>query len=188
MLLVNGSPRRGGLVAQWLDTVGREAAHHGFAVETIAVADLDVCPCTGCMACRSRKACVLPADGAQRLLAALEAADALVVGAPCYWGNMPGQLKLLFDRMVYGLIDEGPHGMPRPLMKGKRAALIVTCSTPWPWNRLLRQSGGTARALRDILKWAGIRTVAVVQQGGTRGRRSLPARATARCRRIVSRL
>ena len=107
------------------------------------------------MKCRSSRQCVLPADDAQRVLSLVAESDVLIVGAPCYWGNMPGTLKVLFDRMVYGLMGESTRGLPRPLHKGKRAILLTTCTTPWPFNVWFRQSRGTVRALHEILKWSG---------------------------------
>ena len=53
----------------------------------------------------------------------IQEADALVIGSPCYWGNMNGYLKVLFDRTVYGLIGEGKYGIPAPKHQGKPAAL-----------------------------------------------------------------
>ena len=131
---------------------------------------------------------VLPADDAQRTLAILKEADALVVGTPCYWGNVPGQLKVLLDRMVYGMMGESRRAVPVPLMQGKRAAVVATCSTPWPFNRWFRQSSGAVRALREVFRWSGIRLVATVERGGRQPARPLSSREEARCRRVVRKL
>lgn len=77
-----------------------EARRLGAEVETIDVRQLRVAPCTGCMRCRSTHSCVLPPDDSLMVLEALRRADAVVVAAPTYWGNMPGTLKLLFDRLT----------------------------------------------------------------------------------------
>ena len=121
------------------------------------------------------------------MLSLIGAADVLVVGSPCYWGNMPGTLKVLFDRIVYGLMGESPHGMPLPLHKGKRAILVTACTTPWPFNIWFRQSRGTVRALREILKWSGFRIVRSIERGGTKTH-PLTERDLERCRRAVRRL
>ena len=94
ILILNGSPRSNGLISRILDTMANEARQHHAEVEVVPVCRLDIHPCTGCMSCRSRHNCVLPE------------ADALVIGSPCYWGNMSGQLKILFDRLVYGLMGD----------------------------------------------------------------------------------
>ena len=160
MLLLNASPRPAGRVARWLAAIESAARADGFCTETLRVADLSVQPCRGCMACRQSGRCVLPADDAQRTLAILKEADALVVGTPCYWGNVPG----------------------------KRAAVVATCSTPWPFNRWFRQSSGAVRALREVFRWSGIRLVATVERGGRQPARPLSSREEARCRRVVRKL
>ena len=45
---------------------------------------------------------------AQRTLQKIQWADVLIVGSPCYWGNMNGHLKVVFDRIVYGMMGESP--------------------------------------------------------------------------------
>lgn len=188
LLILNASPRRSGNIALMAGTLKQEAEHLGAEVEEIWVQGLTVRPCTGCMACRSRHACVLPEDDAQRVLEKIKAADALVVAAPCYWGNMPGTLKLLFDRLVYGLMDENSLGLPLPLHKGKRCVLMSTSTTPWPFNILLHQSHGAIRAMKEVCKYSGFKIVATIEKGGTKGKKGLPERILRRCRKAAGRL
>lgn len=188
LLILNASPRRSGNIALMAATLKQEAERLGAEVEEIWVQGLTVRPCMGCMACRSKHACVLPEDDAQRVLEKIKAADALVVAAPCYWGNMPGTLKLLFDRMVYGLMDENAAGLPLPLHKGKRCVLISTSTTPWPFNILLHQSHGAIRAMKEVCKYSGFKIVATIEKGGTKGQKALPERILRRCRKAAGRL
>ena len=188
ILFINGSPRAGGNVSQLLNAMETEARRLGADTHCIRISDLSVRPCTGCMKCRTVRVCALPDDDAQRTLALIAEADALVVGAPCYWGNMPGQLKVLFDRMVYGLTGDSPHGIPRPLHKGKKAILVSTCTTPWPFNVWFRQSRGAIRALREVLKWSGFHIVSVIERPDTRRRPGLNGKELERCRKAVQRL
>lgn len=190
ILIINGSPRRQGLVAQMLDVMRDEAASHvGVHVSVVRAIDLQVRPCTGCMECRRTGRChaCSPADDSLKVLDLMRRADAVVCGAPCYWGNMPGHLKVLFDRMVYGMMADGGT-FPVPLMTGKRCILLSTCTTPWPWNILFRQSRGTIRALREIFHYAGFRITGVIEKGGTKAHPQLTDREAQRCRRAVRRL
>ena len=150
-----------------------EAKRLGADTGYIHVTSLQVHPCTGCMKCRTSLACVLPVDDAQRVLALLEECDALVVGAPCYWGNMPGQLKVLFDRMVYGMIGE---------------SRLSACTTPWPFNVWFNQSHGTVRALREILKWSGFRILSVIEKSGTKRYPDLTDRDERKCGKAIRKL
>lgn len=188
LLILNASPRRSGNIALMATTLKQEAECLGAEVEEIWVQGLTVRPCMGCMACRSKHACVLPEDDAQRVLEKIKAADALVVAAPCYWGNIPGTLKLLFDRLVYGLMDENSFGLPLPLHKGKRCVLLSTSTTPWPFNILLHQSHGAIRAMKEVCKYSGFKIVATIEKGGTKGQKALPERILRRCRNAAGRL
>ena len=188
LLMINGSPRRGGHVDAMLAAMGQEATRRGWQVVELRASELSMAPCRGCMECRSRGECVLPADGAMRAADLLRRADALIVGAPCYWANIPGQLKVLFDRMVYAFMADGKGLLPQPLHRGKRATVVTACTTPWPFNRLLWQSRGTVRALRSILRAGGFRIVGTVQKGGTKAHPGLADGDLRRCRRLVGRL
>lgn len=119
------------------------------------------------MACRSKLSCPIPDDMAH-IAEAIRRADRIVIGAPCYWANMPGLLKSMFDRLVYLFIADGKRGLPVALLKGKRAIVITTCTTPMPFARLFGQSSGTVKAIYRILFMGGIRTLSAVPVGGTR--------------------
>jgi putative NADPH-quinone reductase len=187
-LVLNASPRKSGLVAAMTARIADGLAAQGWQIETVYVNDCRVAPCRGCMVCRNSGDCVLPADDAQRVLESMRRADVLIVGAPCYWGNMPGTLKLLFDRMVYGLMTIGAHGLPKGLMSPRRCVLVTTSTTPWPWNRLLHQTSGTVRALREVLTTGGYRVVGTIQRGDTRSHTALNATDMRRCDRLAQRL
>ena len=135
-VVLNGSPRRGGVVSQMLAHVC-EALPEGCDIEWFGVGELNVRPCTGCMKCRSTGRCALPQDDAHRVAEAIRGADLLIVGSPCYWGNMSGQLKLLFDRVVYAMMGERPNGRccSRPAIRSGLSAFgavsRAACSVRW---------------------------------------------------------
>ena len=148
--------------------------------EMMLVSTLVVKPCLGCMACRTKGECVLPEDDAQRFLKKLQEADVIIMGAPCYWGNIPGQMKLLFDRLVYGMMRDTDR-FPEPLMRGKKCILLSTCTTPWPWNVWFNQSRGAIHAMREICHYAGFKIVATIERGGTAKHSSLSEKDRKRC-------
>lgn len=187
ILIVNGSPRPHGNISRMLRVMEEEARDNGHEVDYVTVHELDIVPCKGCMACRSSLRCVYPEDGAQRTLRLIGKCDAMVVGAPCYWGNIPGQMKVLFDRIVYGMIGESVSGIPRPLHKGKRLILVSASTTPFPFNILFHQSQGAIRALREIFRWSGFKTVGVVQTGGTK-KHPVSEKKLRACRKAIHRL
>ena len=188
ILILNASPRRHGNISQMVEVMADECRQAGEEVQTVAVQQLDIRPCLGCMKCRAAHKCVLPEDDAQRVLKLIQQADALVIAAPCYWGNIPGTLKLLLDRIVYGMMDESEKGWPLPLHKGKRCVLVSTSTTPWPFNRIMHQSSGAIRAMKEVCRYSGLKTVATVEKGGTRHDTTLSEKEERRCRKAVRKL
>lgn len=172
ILIINGSPRKQGHISKMLQWMEAEAKANGDDVSVIRVADLSIRPCIGCMSCREKLKCCLPEDDAQRVLKQIEEANALIIGAPCYWGNLPGQLKVMFDRMVYGMMGETSRGIPIGLHKGKKAVIVSTCTTPYPFNIFFNQTRGVVKALKEILKWSGFKVVSAIEKGG--GQNNIP--------------
>ena len=187
ILIINGSPRKKGLISQMLGIMQTEAEKRGNTVEMVYTNDLTVKPCTGCMACRTKGKCVLAEDDSQRVLKMMQQADAIIMGAPCYWGNIPGQMKLMFDRQVYGMMRDTAR-FPEPLMKGKKCILVSTCTTPWPWNILFKQSRGAIRAMREIARYAGFKIVKTIERGGTAMHPELTEKDKQKCRKAIERL
>ena len=184
VVVLNASPRKNGLVSQMLNII-IEHLPKECEVSFVTTNSLSLRPCIGCMKCRTTLNCCLPEDDAQRILKEIKEADALVVGSPCYWGNMNGYLKVLFDRIVYGMMGESPSGIPIPLHKGKQAIIVTTCTTPFPFNILFKQSRGTVKALREILKWSGFKIVGTLEKGGTRKHPELTESEKKKCIRLA---
>ena len=184
ILILNASPRKNGTISQAVERFadGANYSHLGdfsddTQVEIVNVNDLKFSPCRGCMQCRKCGHCCLPEDDAHRVAEKIAACDVLVVAAPVYWGNMPGTLKTLFDRMVYALMSESRLGIPKPLHKGKYAYIITSCTTPFPFNFFCRQTSGMVVALKEILGTAGFKIKGKVVIPGTKAKKGLPAYA-----------
>lgn len=187
VVVLNGSPRRKGLVSQMLGHIVA-GLPEGCDVEEVFVHDLTIRPCTGCMRCRSLDRCVLPADDGHRVAELLRGCDALIVGSPCYWGNMTGGLKVVFDRTVYVMMGERANGMPIPLHKGKRAVLAATCNTVWPFSVWFNQSSGVFRSLGEILKWSGYKIAGTVAKSGCRKQGVLSRREIEKCKKLARKI
>ena len=184
ILILNASPRRHGTISLAVERFADGASRscmgdfsEDVRVEVVNVNDLKFAPCRGCMQCRKCGRCCLPQDDAHRMAEKIEACDVLVVAAPVYWGNMPGTLKMLFDRMVYAMMGESEMGIPKPLHKGKDAYIITSCTTPFPFNIFCGQTSGLYRALKEILGTAGFKIRGKVVIPGTKAQKGLPAHA-----------
>jgi len=159
ILIIHASPRKKGVTSSLLSEIeGAVADTH--KIETIRIHDLNMKPCIGCMKCRPDKICILPEDDAHMLAEKVKWSDFIIIGCPVYWGNMPSTLKLFFDRNV-PLFEyaeaKAIRYFPKPRLRGKRAALVVSSVGPFPFNLLRSQSRGTIGSLKTILKAGGVR-------------------------------
>ena len=112
VLVLNGSPRKGGTIFSLLEDITKGVKEEDNNVEWLNIYDLQMKPCIGCMKCRPDSECILPDDDAHTVGKKIKEVEALVVGSPTYWGNMSSQLKVLFERNVPVLMEEKPGGMP----------------------------------------------------------------------------
>ena len=172
ILVLNGSPRRNGNVVKTLksETEKIQKKYENCQIIWEDISDLNFDFCKGCMTCRSKKNCILPADDAHKLAEEIKTCDILLTGTPVYWGNINGQLKALFDRLVYVLMKESKRGIPFPLHKGKKAVIVTSCTTPFPFNYLCRQSTGAVRAVKEILKSSGFKIIKTKNISNTKKR------------------
>jgi hypothetical protein len=87
---------------------------------------MDFQGCQGCMGCKTKsEACILEDDLAAAL-AAVKAAEVLVLASPVYFGDLSGQLKCFFDRM-YSYIDAA---FSSRLPAGKTAVMVLVQAQP----------------------------------------------------------
>ncbi len=121
VLVVTGSPRKGGNSSLLAEAFMQGATAAGHEVMTFdAVAD-PVQPCRACDACWSKgKACVFP-DGFDRLSPLLEQADAIVLCGPVYWYSHAAQLKAAIDKLH-------AYAMPQAPRKLKGALCLLMCA------------------------------------------------------------
>ena len=97
IVILQGSPNRDGSTAMMADEFARGARKAGHTVERVDVADADIAPCTGCVACGYEGPCV-QRDGMEALRPKLLAADMVVFATPLYYYGMSAQLKTVIDR------------------------------------------------------------------------------------------
>jgi len=159
VLIIHASPRKKGVTSTLLSEI-EASISSVHKIESVRIYNLEMKPCIGCMKCRPDLTCILPRDDAHVLAEKVRWSDFIIIGCPVYWGNMPGSFKLFFDRNV-PLFEyaeaKAIRYVPKPQLRGKRAALVVSCVAPFPYNLLRSQSRGTIGALRTILKAAGVR-------------------------------
>ncbi len=98
VIVVTSSPRKGGNSETLADMFAQGAKSAGHEVEQVAVRDVKLQFCTGCMYCHSHDKCVLN-DGMNALYSKFQNADVLAFATPVYYYAVSGQLKTFLDRL-----------------------------------------------------------------------------------------
>ena len=99
VLILSGSPRKGGNSDILCDEFMRGAKESGNEVEKIRVAEKEIGYCRGCYACQKTGICAVKDDMAKILQKMIDA-DVLVLSSPVYFYSIDAQLKALIDRTV----------------------------------------------------------------------------------------
>lgn len=99
VLILSGSPRRGGNSDLLCDEFLRGATEAGNEVRKIFVREQHIGYCNACYACRETGECVLR-DGMAVVLDAMHWADVIVLASPVYFYSVDAQMKAVIDRTV----------------------------------------------------------------------------------------
>lgn len=100
ILILSGSPRRGGNSDILCDEFMRGAEESGCQVEKIRVATKNIHPCIACYSCRDNDGRCAFADDMAEILQKIIDADVLVLASPVYFYSVDAQLKAVIDRTV----------------------------------------------------------------------------------------
>ena len=129
VLVLMGSPRKGGNTAALLAPFCEELRSAGAETETVWLYDRDIRPCLACrrfqedwtaFGCGQQ-------DDVQELFDKVLESDCVVLATPIYAWYCTPPMKALLDRLVYGMnkfygAEKGPS-----LWAGKAVALLTTC-------------------------------------------------------------
>lgn len=99
ILILSGSPRKGGNSDLLCDAFLRGAAEAGHEVEKIRVQEKKIAPCMACYACRNTGVCAIRDDMAE-VMQKMIACDVMVLASPVYFYSVAAQLKAVIDRSV----------------------------------------------------------------------------------------
>lgn len=100
ILILSGSPRKGGNSDLLCDEFMRGAQEAGHSVEKIRVAEKKIAPCSACYyCCQSGGVCAHKDDMAEVLQKMIDA-DVIVLASPVYFYSIDAQLKAVIDRTV----------------------------------------------------------------------------------------
>lgn len=97
IILLNGSPRRGGNTHAVLQKMKKQLQTHHTA-EILDVCSMHLSGCCACDSCkRNGGHCICP-DDSDTIVQKIPQADVVVFGTPVYWWGMSAQLKMVIDK------------------------------------------------------------------------------------------
>lgn len=99
ILVLSGSPRKGGNSDILCDQFVMGAKESGNEVEKIFISNKKIGYCTGCYACEKTGKCAQKDDMAD-ILEKMIKADVIVMATPVYFYSLDAQMKTLIDRTV----------------------------------------------------------------------------------------
>jgi putative NADPH-quinone reductase len=189
VVAIVGSYRKGGTIASAVEAVLAGAREKGAETHAIYLTERHIEFCTNCRKCtqtpgEARGKCAQQ-DDLEPILQEIEAADALVLGAPVNYYNVTAIFRRFLERLVGGAY--WPWGQNAPAWRSKRqprkAVLISSSAMP---GFLIPLATGAPRALRLTAKSLGAKPVGKLWIGLASGepRPPLSSRTRARARQL----
>lgn len=99
VLILSGSPRKGGNSDLLCDEFMLGAKQAGNEVEKIRVSEKNIGYCRGCYACSDKGECIIKDDMGEVLQKMIDC-DVMVLASPVYFYSIDAQLKAVIDRTV----------------------------------------------------------------------------------------
>lgn len=99
ILILSGSPRKGGNSDYLCDRFAQGARDAGHDVEKIFVSAKKIGYCRACYACRDTHKCIIR-DDMPEILDKMIDADILVLASPVYFYSINAQIKTVLDRTL----------------------------------------------------------------------------------------
>ena len=98
MLVLLGSPRKGGNSETLARIIGKSVEEGGGTVEYVYLNGLNLRPCQGCGGCEKSGICVVK-DDMEPIYNAVDQADRILLVSPVYFYSISAQCKIFGDRM-----------------------------------------------------------------------------------------
>ena len=95
----SGSPRKDANTDRLVRQVLAGAKAAGAETKFIRIADLKISGCISCYHCKTHDTCSIK-DDMQDIYKDIHGADACVIGSPVYMGQVSGQTKIFWDRLL----------------------------------------------------------------------------------------
>lgn len=118
ILILSGSPRKGGNSDLLCDEFARGATEAGNTVEKIFLRDFKIGYCTACYYCKEHAGVCVIKDDMTMILEKMHLADSIVLASPVYFYSIDAQMKTVIDRTLAQWTN----------LKDKEFYYIMTCA------------------------------------------------------------
>jgi NAD(P)H-dependent FMN reductase len=193
VVAIVGTYRKGGVTDSAVDAVLAGAKEAGADVAKIYLLDQHIEFCRNCRACTQQQApvrgnCVIE-DDMESILSQIDAADALVLGAPVNFFNVTAVFRIFMERLVsysYWPWSAKAPAVRKPT-KQKKAVLVTSAAMP---TFLIRWATGAPRALKATANVLGAKSVKKIVIGfaAQKPEAELPKRVLLRARKLGQQL
>jgi putative NADPH-quinone reductase len=160
ILVIDGhpDPDRGRLIHALADAYSAGATAAGHEVRRIDIAGLALRSLSG----NDDFQRGTPSEVVRRCQEDLAWAQHVVILFPLWLGDMPGLLKIFFEQIArpgFAFAATRGRGLPRKLLRGRSARIIVTMGMPAFFYRWYYRAHSVKNLERNILRFCGIAPV-----------------------------
>jgi len=128
--ILKGSPRKDGNTNTLLKPFINRFESEGYICDTFDLHDMDIRPCMACRTCQQDQTvfgCCYD-DDMDKIFDSIMSSDLIVLASPIYSWYCTPPMKMVLDRLVYGMNKYYGEGEEKPaLWAGKKVAVLTTC-------------------------------------------------------------
>lgn len=128
VLILSGSPRKGGNSDLLCDEFARGAQDVGNTVEKVFVRDEKIAPCIACYYCSDHDGTCVIKDGMAEILDKMQAADVIVMASPVYFYSIDAQMKAIIDRTLARWTNIPNKEFYYIMTAAENSADVMTCT------------------------------------------------------------
>jgi len=125
VLILNGSPRKGGNTSLAVDELVGTFSEEGVESEVVQVGNRDIRGCIACGRCAELGRCVFD-DVVNELAPRFEEADGLVAASPVYYASANATLVAVLDRLFYSTHFDKTMKVGASVVVARRGGLSAT--------------------------------------------------------------
>lgn len=161
IFILNGHPGPDSITRQAMDRYAAAARAAGHEVRLSQLHELTFDPDRGKAGYDNPK----PLEPAlEKALGNLEWSTHFVLAFPLWWGSFPAKLKGWIDRVLaigrtFTTRETTPIGLPKPLLKGRTARVVITSDTPRSFLWLAYRDAIRHQIKGQVLGFVGFKPV-----------------------------